>query len=180
MTGIETAIAIAAVGAQAGGTLLKGFQQSAAVKANAAAADIAAKNQFVAGNVEARNVRAQATQRIGQAIAGAGSSGLVLDGSPLDVISQNAAEMELDAMNTLRNRQRVGEQYRAEAANLRSQAKSIKTQAIIGAGTQLLFGLAGQAGNLGLGAGGGMDPTSGPAGTLSMSGDYMPVGISYG
>lgn len=172
MTGIETAIAIAAIGAQAGGTLLQGFQESAALKANAKAADAAARDQFMAGNVEARNVRARATQEIGRAIARAGSSGLVLEGSPLEVISQNAAEMELDAMNTLRNRQRIGEQYRTEAANLRSQAKSAKTNAIIGAGTQVLFGLATQGAGLGFG-GGGQGPTGmymGGTGTNPLTG----------
>jgi hypothetical protein len=149
MTGIETAIAIAAAGASAAGTLMGGFQQAAAMKANASALDQAGRNETAAGNVEARNIRTQATQETGRQIAGAAGSGLMIEGSPLDVIFQNASEMELDAMNALRNRERTAEQYFADAKNMRSQAKATKTGAMIGAGTQLLFGAAGQMSGLG-------------------------------
>lgn len=167
MTGIETAIAIAAAGASAAGTLMTGFQQAAAMKANARSLDQAGRNEVTAGNVEARNVRAQATQETGRQIAAAGSSGLLLEGSPLDVIFQSASEMELDAMNTLKNRQRVAEQYFADAKNMRRQAKATRTGALVGAGTQLLFSAAGQS------FGGSSGPTgmyAGGTGTNPMTG----------
>jgi len=147
MTGIETAIAIAAVAASAGGTLMSGFQQAAAQKASARAADEAARSELMAGMSESNSLRRRAAVETGGQIANAAGSGLMLEGSPIDVIFQNAANMELDAMTAMSNREGRANAYKTEAAGLRSAARTTRTNAIIGAGTQLLFGAAGPTGS---------------------------------
>ncbi len=175
MTGIETAIAIAGVAAQAGGTLMAGLQQSAAMRATAKSYDNAARSELIAGNQEAGQLRRRAQVETGRQIATAAGSGVQLEGSPLDVIFQNATEMELDAMQAFKNRERTALAYKDEADALRGNAKATRTGAFIGAGTQLLFGAANQFGSFGLGG------SSGPAGMYAGGTGTNPLtGLRYG
>lgn len=69
-----------------------------------------------------------------------GASGVSLEGSPLDVLENSAAEAELDAL-TIRYKGKVGAMgSESEAATQRARASNAKTEGYYNAGTALLGG----------------------------------------
>lgn len=97
MTGIETALAIAGTAMSVVGTIASAQSQAAGMEYNAAVsrnAAIAARQQ---GEESGRRARREAVLRLGQIAANRGASGIALEGSPLDVTADAAAELELQA-----------------------------------------------------------------------------------
>lgn len=114
--------------------------ESNAAKFNAAQAE---RNAQVARSNAAADAQAQsrdARRRIGAARAAYGAAGVSLEGSPLDVLEQSAAEAEMDKMNILYKGELQAMGYEDTAALNRSRAKDAQTAGIFGAGKAVLTG----------------------------------------
>jgi hypothetical protein len=79
--------------------------------------------------------RAQAQRQLGSIRAGVAKSGARMEGTPLAVLSESAANAEIDALNTRYSGQREGALYDSRARNAR-------TAGYMRAGTSLLTGAA--------------------------------------
>lgn len=100
MSGFEI-LALGASAMQAAGAVAGGIQANQTAKYNAKILDDQARAEIGAASSEANSLRRKAAQETGAQIASVAGSGLELTGSPADVIAQNQAEMELDAMTAL-------------------------------------------------------------------------------
>ena len=111
--------AVGALGAIQGG---KAEASSAQFNADAARQEAASR--------EAAQ-RAQAQRQLGAIRAGVSKSGATMEGTPLAVLSESAANAEIDALNTRYSGQR-------EAALYESRGRNAKTAGYMRAGTSLL------------------------------------------
>ena len=112
---------VGAVGAIQGG---KADASAAQFNADAARREAASK--------EAAQ-RAQAQRQLGSIRAGVSKSGATMEGTPLAVLSESAANAEIDALNTQYSGQR-------EAALYESRGRNARTAGYLRAGTSLLTG----------------------------------------
>ena len=103
-----------------------------------------ADQQRALGEEEAARSRRDTLRILGQNRANIGGSGLALEGSPLEVLADTAAEGELDALTLIFERG-VG------AVDLERRASSARTKGFVSAGTSLLGAVA-PAGRLGGGS----------------------------
>ena len=118
-------------------------------RASAAASEFNAKvaenNAVIAEQTAAadeRRARRESARRIAGSRAAFGAAGVALEGSPLDVIEDQASDAEVDALN-LRYRGRLeANNYRAQAGLDRANARNARTRGVIKAGTALLGGAA--------------------------------------
>ncbi len=141
MTGIETALLI-------GGAALSGISAiSQGVAANQAAqfnAKIAERNARLAranAQAEASIVKTQTDRKAGAARAAYGASGVTLEGSPLEVVSQIVADGELDRLTTLYqgNLEAAGFQTTAQVERASGRA-ALRAGVVNGASSFLLGG----------------------------------------
>ena len=77
--------------------------------------------------------RAAAQRQLGSIRAGVSKSGATMEGTPLAVLSESAANAEIDALNTRYSGQR-------EAALYESRGRNARTAGYLRAGTSLLTG----------------------------------------
>ncbi len=110
---------------------LSGFLSIAQGNAEAKSLNRQANQREADANEEADRRRRDARRIIGQNRANIGASGISLEGSPLEVLADNAAEGELDARTAIVAGAR-------DAANLRSRASAARSSGFIGAGSALL------------------------------------------
>lgn len=136
------AAAIIAAGAitQGVGAIRESRGEAQAAEFNA---DVAGQNAILARQQaaeEERRVRIQSRKSLGEARAGYGASGVTLEGSPLDVLEESAANAELDAL-TVRHQGRVKEaSFRSQESLYRAQAKSARVGGYLSAASALLSG----------------------------------------
>lgn len=132
--------AIAGAVVQAVGAIRSAQSASAAADYNA---QIAERNAALARDQAAsdeQRQRIQARKQLGAMRAGYGASGVTLDGSPLDVLENSAAEAELDAL-TIRYKGEVSALgYRTESAQQRARSANATTEGYYNAGSALLQG----------------------------------------
>jgi hypothetical protein len=95
-------------------------------------------------NVEAERVRRASLQAEGSLLAGAGASGVTLEGSPLDVLAMSASNAKLDEETVLYNGRLKAMGYTSDATLERQAGKVAKQQGYINAASYLVGG-AGQA-----------------------------------
>lgn len=122
------------------GALNQASAKSSAADYNAAMAErnaTIARQQGEADMLQAQRVNAM---RLGSIKAGYGSSGLTLEGSPLDVLESSAAQAKLDEQNIM-----YGANLRAqgfsESANLyRSQASQARSGGLFDAAGKAILG----------------------------------------
>jgi len=152
MTGAEVAV-IAGSAVKVGDVLLVagtaltalGAVSSAQAQSNAARynAQLAERNAQISRQQAAaqeERQRRQAYLQQGAARAAYGTAGVDLEGSPLDVLEQNALQSELDAQ-TIRWKGEVGAfGYEGEASLNRSRASSAVASGYMGAGSAILLG----------------------------------------
>ena len=112
----------------AAGSISAGNAASAAASQNAALAKLEARENE-------RRSRRDTSALIGRSRAVAAAQGTTLEGSPMMIIEDTAAEAELEALHI-----RKGGSARASA--FAAQAKAAKTSGLFGAGTSLLGGAA--------------------------------------
>lgn len=124
------------------GALSQGQQANNAAKYNAAVArnNAIASRQQAAAEAAAQNRKARLT--IGAMRAGYGASGVGMEGSPLDILEQSAANAELDRQNILYSGETQARGYDSTAGMELMSGKNAVRGSIISAGTSLLSGAA--------------------------------------
>ena len=100
-------------------------------KAEASSAQFNAQSARMEAESRENAQRAQAKQQLGAIRAGVSKSGATMEGTPLAVLSESAANAEIDALNTRYSGQR-------EAALYESRGRNAKTAGYMRAGTSLL------------------------------------------
>ena len=138
----EPMTAISAVTAVVGAisTIQQGRAQAASARYNA---QIHERNAVIARQqaaAEARRVRDAGARVLGQQRAAFAASGAAAQGTPLDVLGDTAAGIELDALTARYVGEVEATDYIARANLLRSEARSAMRSAAFGAGTSLLIG----------------------------------------
>lgn len=151
--------AIASAAVTAAGAIQQGKQQKAIAEFNAQVAEneaISARNaaQFEADLQSDRIERVIAAQR-----AGAGGAGVQIEGSPLAVIADTAADGELDRLAILFSGDIAAARATSQAAADRLQGRLAQTKARFSAVSALLGGASKAAGGFSGGFGGGSAPT---------------------
>lgn len=101
MTGAEIALGVMAVSAiaAAGAATMSTMASNAAAEQNASLAYENAQMAENAAAERARRIRREGARAVSAVYAGAGKSGLTIEGSPLDVAADNAANAELAALD---------------------------------------------------------------------------------
>jgi hypothetical protein len=135
----DAATAVTAVTGALGSIAGANAQASAAEQQAAFAEQNAAIARQRAASDEART-RRENRRRQGLARATIGASGVTFEGSPLDVLSDSAAEAELDALTVRQAGELEASGFRQQARNARARASDARTAGRIGAGTALLSG----------------------------------------
>jgi hypothetical protein len=102
-------------------------------KAEQSAADFNAASARQEAQARENAQRTAAQRQLGSIRAGVSKSGARMEGTPLAVLSESAANAEIDALNTRYSGQREGALYDSRARNAR-------TAGYLRAGTSLLTG----------------------------------------
>ena len=119
-------------------------QANAAQSAANYNAKVAERNATIARNNAAVEAQAKARETkavMGRTIAATAASGLQMEGSPLEVLSENARVGELDRLMILYNGQNAEYGYRADATLNRLQGKAAATTGFFNAAGSLLGGV---------------------------------------
>lgn len=134
------AMAIAGTVMAVMGALQQGKAASNAAKHNAAVND---RNALIARQQAEEDVNRQrrdTRRRMGSIRARYGASGVTLEGSPLDVIEDSAAEAELDALTIQHQGELKAQGFDINASMDRTRAKVERQAGFMKAGTALLSG----------------------------------------
>jgi hypothetical protein len=150
MTGLELSTyamiaagaAVASTAVSAVGAIQQGKAAQASAKFNA---DMMSRNAQIARQqaaAEEEKHRRLTYMRQGAARAAYGASGVSIEGSPLDILEQSAAQEELDALN-IRYRGEIGAQSAEGQADLSlMRGESAMSAGYMGAGSSILLGAA--------------------------------------
>ncbi|WP_282609471.1 hypothetical protein [Pelagibius sp. Alg239-R121] len=122
-------------------------------RASAAASEFNAKiadnNAIIAEQnaaADEKRQRRSASRQTAGSRAAIAAAGVTLEGSPLEVLEDQALEAELDALNLRYGGRLQATNFRSQAQLDRSAARNAKTQGFISAGTSLLKGASNFAG----------------------------------
>lgn len=138
--GPEAFLISAAVGAL--GAIQEARATSAASEFNAKIAD---NNAIIAEQnaaADEKRQRRSASRQAAASRAAIGASGVTLEGSPLEILEDQALEAELDALNIRYGGRLNAENFRSQAQLDRSAARNARTQGFLSAGSTLLKGAA--------------------------------------
>ena len=138
MSGFEIVAAIIATAASVAGSVYAAHQASQAAEYNAEVAQAQGKAAMDAAAAEAEDQRRRARYILGTQLARTASTGLALEGSPLLVMVDSAAEAELEAQRTLYKGHlaAIGAQSRADLSRMEGRQRA--TAGYLHAGTTLL------------------------------------------
>lgn len=108
-------------------------------RADKKAADVNAQNILRESQMRSSRLRTAARQEIGSQRAALGTSGLQAAGSPLELVAQNAAELERRATE-----ETLAGQYNAAVTSMggkeaRKQAKKVSAAALLEGGTRAAY-----------------------------------------
>jgi len=124
------------------GLLSAGQASYQAYEYNAKVAENEAVMARQAADIEEKRFRRRVQAMLGSTRAATAGSGLLLEGSAMEVLGENAAQSELDAL-AIRYAGTVGEvRARAQAATERLQGRAARTSSYWQAGGTLLTGAA--------------------------------------
>lgn len=126
------------VGASLGAGIIRARASRLAADAEEDAAQFRIRQILQASTAEQARLRRQARRTISSQSVAFAKAGVTLEGSPLELLSQNAAELEADAVN-------VGRAARTNVALERARAANARAAGDFGVGTSLLTGLVGAA-----------------------------------
>lgn len=157
---ITLAIAGSAV-LNAVGTFQQGRARADASEFNAQIAEQNAALARQQGAENADRTRREGRRRAGAIRAAFGASGVSLEGSPIDVLTDQAVENELDALTAENQGLLQSTAFQNTASLDRANARNSRTGAIIGAGASLLSG----ASQIGSRTGFGTSPSRAPSGS---------------
>lgn len=133
-------LAIAGTAFQAVGAIRQASAESNAAKFNAQVAENNARIARQNAVENAARQRRENQRRLGAIRAGFGASGISLEGTPLDVLEDSAAEAELDALTIEHQGALEAAGFSSSAALSRTRARSAKQAGFVKAGTALLTG----------------------------------------
>jgi len=122
------------------GAISSANAESNAAKYNAA---VSKQNAQIARDQAVSDIDRQrrvAYRTQGQAVANYGASGVTLEGTPLDVLEQSAAEAKLDELNIKYNSELQALGFENTARLDRQRASNARTSGLLKAGTSLLLG----------------------------------------
>ena len=135
-------VSVAGTALSAYGQIQQGKAQQKWGSYNAALAERDAETARLNAEYEA-GVQCKETQKLlGRQRALYGKSGVTLEGSPLLMMAETAAEGELDALMIERGGKTRAQGYRSEAVLSRMKGKAAKRAGYYGAGSTLLTGAA--------------------------------------
>lgn len=137
--GLPAAALAVAIGGQLAGGIFKGKAARDQAQAISDAAEFNALRAEQQGLAEEARLRRLGRRRLSTRRVGIAKAGVQLEGSPLAVLAQDAAELELDALNA-----RIGAQNTAILD--RRRAHEARQSGRTAAGAALIAGLAGGAG----------------------------------
>jgi hypothetical protein len=120
------------------GSIFSGIQQAQANTFNAKVARQQADQAEAEAAADAEQTRQDNQRKLGAAEAAFGASGVDLQGSPLDVLSDLATQGELSRRLILYKGKNQANQFLTQAAIDRSQAGAALAGGILGAGTTVL------------------------------------------
>lgn len=124
-------------------TILKGFGEAGALKANARGALQEANVTLDEAARAEGQARRDASQLTGAQIAAAGASGTTLEGSNSQFIIDQAVQSEMNALNTRYAGQAKATSLKNQALVGKWQARGALTGAFLKAGTDAIKGVAG-------------------------------------
>lgn len=128
------ALLFAASGAMnAIGAIHSGNSEAAAGEYNAQMAERNAALSRQQAAIEEQRTRTLAAKQIGNMRAGYGASGVAMDGSAIDVLSESAANAELDALTVRHGGEMRAQGFQNEALLDRYRAKNSKLGGYLGA-----------------------------------------------
>lgn len=105
----------------AAGTLMQVQSARAQGKAAEAAANYNAQSAQIEAQSKMNAQRAEADRRLGTIRSQVGKSGAAMEGTPLMVLAESAANAEIDILNTQYTADRQSSLYRAQGVNARKQ-----------------------------------------------------------
>lgn len=164
-------ILMVGAGIAAAGAIQQGQAAKAAAKRNAAIAD---RNGAISRDLALRDANAQTKEgrrRIGSMRAGYAASGVTLEGSPMDVIEDSAASIELDRLNILYKGELAALGYSDESESATMRGKQAQTESYFRASSALMQGAGSAYGGGGAGT---------PMVTEQVPGQYSTVNRQYG
>lgn len=126
-------MAVPALALMAGGTLMNVYGQYQQGKAAEKAAEYNARIQEITGRQKESLIRRQGRKELSRIRTAVSKSGVRMEGSPMEVLAESAANIEMDALNA-----RFGMETGATAT--RAEGKSRKRGANLSAAAQLLSG----------------------------------------
>lgn len=128
--------ALAALGIGAAASLLGGFAQASSDRKVAEFNARQAEREGAAAEAEAKEeatrIRREGRRLRGRQVSQAAASGLGLSGSVLDILADDAMEIELQALDVLRQGELGKQRGTEEAAISRSTGRSRATSSILG------------------------------------------------
>lgn len=131
---------VAAAGLQAAGTLKAGMDANAAGKYNAKKAKRAAavsRDQAAAAMIRQDK---EARKAMGAMRAAYGAAGVTVEGSPLEVLAESAANAELDRLTIKYRGELAAQGYESDAALSKFEGKSALTGSLFKAAGTILGG----------------------------------------
>ena len=126
-------LSLLGAGVTAAGSIFQASQAAQASQAQAQALERQADDRQRIAAFEANRLREEGERIGGRQRAGFLSSGVSIEGSPLDVISDTAAEVALDQQMIRANAKMRADEFRYEAGLARSNARSQRIGGAIGA-----------------------------------------------
>ena len=127
-------------GMSAYGQIQQGKSQAAQAEYNAKLAKRNAKAAKENAVYEARQKRRGTARLIGKQRALYAKAGVTMEGSPLDVLQETAAQGEMDALMIERGYAQQETAYKSQAKLAKMRARNYKQQGYLAAGSTLLTG----------------------------------------
>lgn len=142
MSGLETIALVAGTALSAAGAIQQGKAQEAALKAQAQAQEARAKEERAVASREAAKRAERAKQVLSrqQAVAAASGAGAT-DKTVLDIMSETAAEGDVQSRTALYEGEMRGRGLEYQAAIDRMNARQAKLSGFINAGSTVLSGV---------------------------------------
>jgi hypothetical protein len=140
MSGIEIAAMVAATALTAANQISQGAAANKMVKYNASVSEgqaAAARDQAAFDEARARE---QAQRGFGARRAAYGGAGITLEGTPIDVLGDAAADAEMDALSLRRRGDLESWGRLADAGAQRTRGRAAQQSAFMDAGSTLLNG----------------------------------------
>lgn len=141
MTGMEPFFIAAAATAGAAGSISAARAQSRAAKHNAAVAERNAQLTRQQTGLKENELRRKAALQQGALRAAYGSSGVTMEGTPLDIFEQSIWNLEQDVQTLHQNADLTAQGHLSDSRFYRSQSRRARTGGYLNAASDILMGV---------------------------------------